>query len=80
LRSRRDESQATRRRATPAQLERQRHEQVREELRRFARFLDQQDRELAASVTQLDSTLEACARIDRFFKTYVTALAERRAH
>jgi hypothetical protein len=65
----------------PTPLAAQQHEQARQELRRFSRFLDQQNPEaLAASVTQIDATLANCARIDAFFRRYVAALADRRVH
>lgn len=66
---------------TPAQLTALKHERARLQLRAFARFLEKQDPEmLAASVDSIDVTLEACAKIDRFFRAYVAALAERRVH
>lgn len=65
---------------TPAQPAAQ-HEQARQKLRDFSRFIEQQDPEaLAASVTQVDSTLESCARIDAFFRRYVAALRLRVVH
>ncbi len=66
---------------TPAQLAAQQHERARLQLRAFAQFIERQDPEaLAASVTMIDSTLEHCAKIDRFFRAYVSALSERRVH
>jgi hypothetical protein len=63
---------------TISQLVVQKHERAREELRRFSRWVDQHDPELlAASVTQIDSTLESCARIDQFFRRYTAALKGR---
>jgi hypothetical protein len=66
---------------TPAQLTASKHERARLQLRTFARFIEKQDPEaLAASVEAIDVTLESCAKIDRFFRAYVAALAERRVH
>jgi hypothetical protein len=50
-------------------------------LRDLAQLVERADPEmLAGLVTEIDSTLRSCTKIEAFFKTYVMALSRRRAH
>jgi hypothetical protein len=66
---------------TPAEIAARRHDQARQQLRAFAKFVERHDPEiLAALVTEIDSTLTSCARIDRWFQRYAAALRLKVVH
>jgi hypothetical protein len=68
-----------RRRRAPTTSREAPHTRDRQLLREVALLARRADpEELAALVTEIESTLRSCATIGQFFKTYVLALSRRR--